>query len=77
MKTKITLELNTDLLRKIRAIAAEDGKSVSTLLASKLEKIGRARQGYERARKRALARLREGFDLNWAPASSRSKLHER
>jgi hypothetical protein len=29
------------------------------------------------ARERALARLREGLDLRWAPAPSRDDLHER
>ena len=46
-------------------------------LAAKLEEIVRERKGYTRARKRALARLREGFDLAWSPAVSRAELHER
>jgi hypothetical protein len=37
----------------------------------------RERKGYDRARKRALTRLREGFDLGWSPVSSRAELHER
>jgi len=30
-----------------------------------------------RARKRALARLREGMDLQWTPPRSRGELHQR
>ena len=37
----------------------------------------RERKTYERARKRALARLREGLDLRWTPPRSRDELHER
>jgi hypothetical protein len=35
------------------------------------------RKAYRRARKRALARLREGTDLRWTPPRSREQLHER
>ena len=35
------------------------------------------RKTYRRARKRALARLREGLDLGWAPPSSRREIHKR
>jgi len=45
--------------------------------AGVLEQIVRERKTYERARKRALARLREGLDLRWTPPRSRDELHER
>jgi len=77
MKTNITLKLDTDVLREVRILAAEEGSSISALLAAKLEEIVRERKGYDRARKRALVRLREGFDLGWNPAGSRAELHER
>ena len=77
MKTNITLKLDTALLREIRVLAAEEGTSISALLADRLEQIVRERKTYERARKRALARLREGLDLQWTPPRSRDELHER
>ncbi len=77
MKTNITLKLDTALLREIRVLAAEEGSSISALLAARLEQIVRERKAYERARKRALARLREGLDLQWTPPRSRDELHER
>lgn len=77
MKANITLKLDSDVLREARILAAEEGRSVSALLAAKLEEIVRQRKGYDRARKRALARLRKGFDLGWVPAPSRDELHER
>lgn len=76
MKTNITLKLDADLLREVRVAAAEEGKSVSAMLAAKLEETVRSRREYAGARRRALARLRKGLDLNWAPAS-REELHDR
>ena len=77
MKSNITLKLDTALLREIRVLAAEEGTSISALLAARLEQIVRERKTYERARKRALARLRQGFDLHWMPPRSRDEMHER
>lgn len=77
MKANITLKLDKSLLREIRVLAAEEGTSISALLAARLEQIVRERKTYERARKRALARLREGLDLQWTPPRSRDELHER
>lgn len=77
MKANITLKLDATLLREIRVLAAEEGTSISALLAARLEQIVHERKTYERARKRALARLREGLDLQWTPPRSRDELHER
>ena len=77
MKTNVTLKLDAEMLREVRVLAAEDGTSISALLSAKLEEIVRERKGYDRARKRALMRLREGFDLGWTPVGSRAELHER
>ncbi len=77
MKTNITLKLDSALLREIRILAAEQGTSISALLAARLEEMVRERKTYERARKRALARLREGLNLNWTPPRSRDELHDR
>jgi hypothetical protein len=77
MKSNITLKLETRLIREARILAAEEGTSISALLATRLEQIVNERKTYDRARKRALARLREGLDLNWRPPRSRDELHER
>jgi hypothetical protein len=77
MKSNITLKLDSALLREIRILAAEEGTSISALLAARLEQIVRERKTYDRARKRALARLREGLDLRWTRPRSRDELHER
>ncbi len=74
---KITLRLDADVLRKARILAAEEGTSVSGLLAAKLDELVRQRKGYDRSRRRAVARLRKGFDLGWRRPGSRDELHER
>ena len=77
MKANITLKLDKALLRKARVLAAEEDTSVSALLAAKLEEAVREREGYEQAKRRALAILRKGFDLGYTPPASRDELHER
>jgi hypothetical protein len=77
MKTNITLKLDAALLREMRVLAAQEGTSISAMLAARLEQIVREHKTYDRARRRALARLREGLDLQWTPARSRDELHER
>jgi len=77
MKANVTLKIDTDLLREARILAAEEGSSISALLAARLEEAVRERKGYDQARRSALARLRTGYDLNWTPPVSRDVLHER
>ena len=77
MKTNITLKLDRDLLRKVRVVAAEEDTSVSALLSRQLEKVVREREGYEEAKRRALANLRKGLALGYTRPKSRNELHER
>jgi hypothetical protein len=77
MKANVTLKLDVALLREARILAAETGSSISGLLAAKLEEIIRQRKGFDRSRRRALGRLRQGLDLGWRPPRSRDELHER
>jgi hypothetical protein len=58
-------------------VAAEEGRSISALLTDRLEAIVRERKAFDKARRRARARLREGLDLRWTPRQSRDDLHER
>lgn len=77
MKTNITLKLDGDLLREARVLAAEEGRSISSLLTDRLETMVRDRKAFDRARRRALARLSDGIDLQWTPSVSRDELHGR
>ena len=77
MKTNITLKIETELVREARILAAEEGTSISALFAEQLKQVVQGRKGYQQARKRALTRLRKGFDLRWTPPATRDELHER
>jgi hypothetical protein len=77
MKTNVTVKLDADLLREARILAAEQGSSISALLAAQLEKSVRQRKDYEKAKRKALALMRKGFDLRYQPPASRDQLHER
>jgi len=76
-KTNITLRVDADLLREARVLAAREGTSLSRLLSGRLEQMVRREKAYDTARRRALARLKRGYDLEWTPPSSRDELHER
>lgn len=77
MKTNVTLKLDADLLREARVLAADEGRSISALLTDRLEALIRERKAFDKARRRALNRLRQGLDLQWRPPQSRDQLHER
>ena len=76
-KTNITLKVDTDLLRKVKVVAAQQNKSISQLMISQLENLLDNRSAYERAKKRAFKLMDEGFDWNWKPPKSRDELYER
>jgi len=77
MKTNITIKVDAEIIREAKLLAAQEGSSISALLTAKLEELVRQRKNYEGARRRALARLKTGYDLRWTPAASRDELHER
>ena len=77
MKTNITIKVDAEIVREARLLAAQEGSSISALLAAKLEEIVRQRKNYDAARRRALARLKKGYDLRWTRPASRDELHER
>ena len=76
-KAKITLKIDAHMLREARVLAAEEGRSISALVTERLESMVRERKAFDKARRRAVARLREGLDLQWTPPKSRDELHER
>ncbi len=76
-KINVTLTIDAELLREARVLAAQEGTSVSGLLRDRLEELVRRHKACDTARRRALARLRKGYDLRWTPPPSRDELHER
>jgi len=76
-KTNFTVKIDKELLREAKIIAAQEDTSISALLTRQLENLVRQRSSYDSARRRALARLKKGWDLGWTPPASRDELHER
>ena len=77
MKTKLTVRLDSEIVKAVRVKAAEEGISVSEFLAAQLSEIAKRHKSYARAKKSALARLRNCRDLGWVRPASRDELHNR
>ena len=77
MKQNITLAIDRRLLKRARSIAAQQGTSVSAMLASELRKIVETQDGYAQAKSRALAQLDSPFHLGGRGLRNREDLHDR
>ena len=75
--TNITVKVDAGLARDARVLAARRGTSLSRLVAEHLEMLVRGEQAYAAAKRRALARLRRGYDLEWERPASRDAVHDR
>lgn len=79
METRnVTLSLSTDLLRKVKVLAAQRGTSMSRLMTELLAReVGRD-DDYERAKAQALEWLRGGLRLRVGERTwTRDDLHDR
>jgi hypothetical protein len=67
-----------DILKVALALPAEAHAALASELRNSLDPRSKVhRRHFVRARRRALKRLREGLDLQWAPVASRDELHRR
>ena len=77
MKQNITLALEQEDLQAVRVFAAQQGLSVSAMLAGDLrEKIGKERR-YEHSKQIALAMLDQSWSLGGHGIEDREALHDR
>ena len=77
MKQNITLAIDKQLLKRARAVAAQRGLSVSSLLAGELQKLVAAETAYQQAHSKALAIMNSPFPLGGKGVVDRQALHER
>ena len=79
MNRNVTLSLPSQTLRRLKVLAAERGTSISRLLTETLDEILNRETGYQRARKRSLAALEQGWLLGTGGRADwrRDDLHER
>ncbi|MFZ5995454.1 MAG: CopG family transcriptional regulator [Thermodesulfobacteriota bacterium] len=78
-RQNVTLSLPKSLLKKARAIAIREDKSLSALLRESLEYKVREAIGYKRARQKQMKVLKAGIDLGTQGhiAVSRDDIHAR
>ena len=76
IRQNLTIQLNQDLIRRARILAAKRATSVSRLVASELERLVGDEDAYEAARRSALRDLDVGFHLG-GRRIHRDELHER
>jgi len=74
----LTIQLDEDLVREAKVLAAERGMSVSAMVAQELRDKLAARARRERARQVAMESMVEAASsARQAPSWSREELHER
>jgi hypothetical protein len=76
-RRNLTVQLDVDVIRKARILAAQRSTSVSRLVAEEIERLVGDADRYDQARRRALARLETGFHLGGGPLPPRDELYER
>jgi len=75
--TNITIKIDASLARDAKVFAARHGISLSRLVARHLEALVRGDQVYAASRRRALARLRQGYDMGGDGPLGRDEVHDR
>jgi len=75
-RQNLTVQMDRELIRKARILAARRGTSVSGLVASELKRLIGDDEAYDAARRSALQLLEKGFHLG-GKRVSREQLHER
>lgn len=76
-KQNITVCLDRRIIQKAKIIAARRSTSISGLLARQIEQLVGEEEAYERAERRAMGFLEQGFHLGGVIRASRDELHER
>lgn len=76
-KQNLTISLDRQTIKKAKIIAARRSTSISGLLADQIDVLVGEEEAYERAQRRALALLDQGFHLGTDNRFDRDELHER
>ncbi len=78
-RQNVTLSLPKALLRKAKAVAAEEDKSLSEFIRESLDEKIKKDTGYKEAMERQIKLMKKGFDLGTKGRITwtREELHER
>lgn len=78
MKQNLTLNLESDLIKRAKILAAKKDVSLTQLIRDGLMNLLRSEGEYEKMRKNALGHLKKGASLGGGPYyQDRGKLHGR
>ncbi len=77
MRRNLTVQLDEEIVKRARVLAARRATSVSKLVAHEIERLVREDDVYQRAKVNALAHLDLGFHLGGGALPARDELHER
>ncbi len=77
MLTNVTIRIDEETAREAKVLAPRRGTSLSQLLANELRTMLKADLRFDKARRRALKRLRRGYDLEWNAPADRDELYVR
>lgn len=75
-KQNLTVQLDREVIRRAKVLAAKRGTSVGALVAAQILESVEAEDAYESARRQALEWLERGFHLGGG-RPDREALHER
>jgi hypothetical protein len=76
VKQNLTVQLDREIIRKAKVLAAKRGSSIGALVAAQIQESVVADDEYEAARRAALELLDRGFHLGGG-RPNRDALHER
>lgn len=76
-KQNLTISLDRQTIHKAKIIAARRSTSISGLVADQIEVLVGEEELYERAERKAMTLLEQGFHLGASSRVSRDELHER
>jgi predicted transcriptional regulator len=76
VKQNLTVQLDREIIRKAKILAARRGTSVSGFIASQIRESVEMDDAYEAARRSALELLQQGFHMGGGRVD-RDALHER
>jgi hypothetical protein len=76
-KQNLTLRLSRQTIQQVRVLAAKRSTSISGLVTDQIQQLVDTDDEYERAMRRAMTRMEQGFELGEIPTFDREALHER
>lgn len=76
-RRNVTIQLDEEIIRRARMLAAQRDSSISRLLAEQVEVLVQADATFQAAHREAAALLDHGFELGITALPGRDELHAR